>query len=166
MTREVITTALADSAYGNCLTTMRSSTGIMFCVNKTPVFTYSKRQNTVETSTYGSEFVAGKIAVEKILEYRYKLRMMGIKITQPTVLLMDNESMVKNCTLPSSTLKKKHNAIAYHKIREAVAAGIVKLAHVRSENNAADILTKALGPGPFYNLLKGILILRKADSND
>ncbi len=76
------------------------------CVNKTPIKWYSKRQNTVESATYGSELVAARIAVEMIIEYRYKLRMMGVKITEPSVLMVDNEAVVKNTTLPSSSLKK------------------------------------------------------------
>ena len=94
--------------------------GILLCVNKVPVKWYCKRQNTVESSTYGAELVAARIAVEMIMEFRYKLRMMGVKLDGPSVMLVDNEAVVMNTTLPSSTLKKKHNAIAYHKVREAV----------------------------------------------
>jgi hypothetical protein len=87
------------------------------------------------------------------------MRMMGFKITQPpSVLLVHNEAVVKNTSLPSSSLKKKHNAIAYHKVRVAVAAGIVKIVHVRSHENRADILTKPLSPEDHYCLVtKGIL---------
>jgi hypothetical protein len=62
------------------------------CVDKTPVKWYSKRQNTVESSTYGSELVASRIAIEMILEFRYKLRMMGIAINGPAVMFVDNEA--------------------------------------------------------------------------
>jgi len=108
---------------------------------------YSKRQNTVETSTFGSEIVALKIAVEMVEGLRYKLRMMGIQVDGPTNVFCDNESVVKNTTRPESTLKKKHNAIAYHRVREAQAAGIVRISHEAGETNLADILTKCL-PGP------------------
>ena len=156
-TRGVYITVYADSSHGSCLITRRSTTGILLAVNRTPILTYCKRQNTVESSTYGSEFVAGRIAIERILEYRYKCRMLGIRIEEPAVLLMDNEAVIKNTTLPSSTLKKKHNAIAYHKVREAVAAGIVRLAYVKSEMNRSDILTKPLGSHNMYQLTRGIL---------
>ena len=46
------------------------------------------------TESYGAEFIAGRIAVEKIMEYRYKCRMLGLRITQPSVLLLDNNSVV------------------------------------------------------------------------
>ncbi len=67
----------------------------------------------METSTFGSEFVAARIAVELIESLRYKLRMFGVPIDGPTNLYVDNESVVLNSTHPESTLKKKHNAIAY-----------------------------------------------------
>ena len=83
--------------------------------------------------------------------------MMGFKVTQPAVLFIDNLAVVTNTTLPSSSLKKKHNAIAYHKIRKAVAAGIVKIAHVPTKQNLADLLTKPVSPQELYALLQGIL---------
>ena len=154
---EVYITVYVDASHACDLVTRRSVTGILLCVNKTPIKWYSKRQNTVETSTYGSELVALRIAVEMVMEYRYILRMMGFTITKPSTVLMDNESVVKNTTLPSSVLKKKHNAIAYHRVREAVAAGIVRIAYIPSKENRADILTKPLNPQDYYYLLSGIL---------
>ena len=150
-------TVYADSNHGNCLVTRRSTTGIIVVIGKTIIYTYSKRQNTIETSTYGAEFVAARIAIEKILEYRCKARMMGIRMDEPAMLLIDNKSVVINSTMPSSTLKKKHNAIAYHKVREAVAAGFVKVAHISTKVNKADILTKPLGPQDYNNLLNNIM---------
>ncbi len=78
---------------------------------------------------------------------RYKLRMMGVHVDGPSNVFCDNESVVKNSTRPESTLKKKHNAIAYHRVREAQAAGIVRIAKEDGETKLADILTKCL-PGP------------------
>ena len=88
--------------------------------NNTPIRWYSKRQATVESSTYGSELVAARIAAEMVWELRYTLRSIGVPVEGPLYLLGDNKSVVTNTTLPSSTLKKKHNAIAYHKVRESV----------------------------------------------
>jgi hypothetical protein len=92
--------------------------------------------------------------VEAILELRYMLRMMGIKIEPTSNLLCDNQSVVINMQFPSSNLKKKHNAVAYHRCREAVAAGIVRVGHVRSEDNLADIMTKPKGPADYYRHLR------------
>ena len=71
--------------------------------------------------------------------------------------MSDNNSVVLNTTMPSSVLKKKHCAVSYHKIREAIAAGIVRFSHISSEQNYADILTKPLGPSSFYELVKPLL---------
>jgi hypothetical protein len=56
---------------------------------------------------------------------RYKLRMLSILLTGVTSVFCDNELVVKNSTALESTLKKHHNAIAYHHAREAQAAGII-----------------------------------------
>jgi hypothetical protein len=78
---------------------------------------------------------------------RYKLRMMGIPVDGSANVFCDNESVVKNTTCPESTLNKKHNAIAYHRVHEAQAAKIVRIAHKPGKTNLADILTKCLlGP--------------------
>jgi hypothetical protein len=63
-----------------------------------------------------------KIATELIQGLRYKLRTMGIPMEGPTRVKCDNMSVVHNTTAPQSMLKKKSNAIAYHFVREAVAA--------------------------------------------
>ena len=162
---EVMITCYVDASHGCDLIMRRSVTGILISVNKTPIKWYSKRQNTVESSTYGAELVTARIAVEMVMEFRHKLRMLGIKVQGPSVLLVDNEAVVKNTTLPSSTLKKKHNAIAYHKVREAVAAGIIWVAHDRTDLNIADILTKPLSPQSYYQLLNWVLLSRDSSGN-
>ena len=139
--------------------TRRSVTGILLFVNNTPIKWYSKRQNTLETSTYGAELVALRIAIELIIEYRYKLRMMGIPIEGASQVLCDNKSVVLSTSLPSSTLKKKHNALAYHRVREAVAAGIVKVSHIPGTENVADILTKPTDGPTFRKHLKSMLVV-------
>ena len=152
--KEVTITTFFDASLGCDMVTGRSMTGVLLFINRTLLKWYCKRQNTVETLTYGSELVAGKIATELIMEFRYKLWMLGVPVEGPSIMLGDNLSMVKNCTLPSSTLKKKHNALAYHRVREAVAAKVILLGHCTSEENYADCLTKALGGKVLYRLIK------------
>ena len=79
--------------------------------------------------------------------------MLGIPVEKKSVMMRDNMSVVLNTTIPSSMLKKKHNACAYHRVREAIAAGIIEFRHIKSEENVADILTKPLGPQTFARLL-------------
>ena len=97
----------------------------------------------------GSEFAALKIATEMVEGLRYRLRMMGVPIDGPVNTFCDNDSVVKNVTNSASTLTKKHNAIAYHKVRESVAADIQRIAYEPGKYNVADLLTKIL-VGPLF----------------
>jgi hypothetical protein len=91
--------------------------------------------------------VAARIAVEFIKSLRYKLRMFSVPIDGPTNVYCDNDSVVNNSTKPKSTLKKKHNAFAYHRVREAVVAGTIRIAWETTHTNISDMLTKCiLGP--------------------
>lgn len=76
----VSTHCFVDADHAGNRVTRRSQTGILIFVNGAPIIWFSKRQNTVETSTFGSEFVAMRISVELIEALRYKLRMFGIPI--------------------------------------------------------------------------------------
>ena len=138
------THCFVDANHGNDRVSRRSQTGILIFCNKAPIIWHSKRQNTVETSTFGSEFQAMKNAIELIEALRYKLRMFGVPIEGPTNVFCDNEAVYKNTSLPESTLKKKHHAIAYHRCREAVAAGTVRIAKEGTKTNLADLFTKLL----------------------
>ena len=108
------------------------------------IFWFSKKQNTIESSTFGSEYVAMRIAVEKVKALRYKLRMIGMPLGGPANIFADNESVVKSSMNPESTLSKKHVSIAYHLTREAFAANILNIYFVPSRENLADLLTKVL----------------------
>ena len=118
---------------------------LIFC-NMAPIIWYSKRQNSVESSTFGSEFVALRIAAEMIISLRYKLRMFGIPLDGPANVFCNNEAVYKSANNPTATLNKKRNAICFHKVRETVAAGIMIVHKEDSESNLADILTKSLPP--------------------
>ena len=100
-------TCFVDADHAGNKVTRRSHTGIIIFVNQAPILWYSKRQNTVESSTFGSEFVALKIAIELIESLVYKLRMFGVPIDGEARVLCDNESVVINSSHPESALKKK-----------------------------------------------------------
>ena len=105
--------------------TQRSYTGIILMINKAWVSSFSKRQNTVEAATFGSEIIAARLAKEKVQALRYKLRMMGINLDGPAIMRVNNGSVVSSVSVPESKLKKKHLSICYHAVREVIAAGII-----------------------------------------
>jgi hypothetical protein len=105
-------TVYVDADHAHDLVIRRSITGILMMLNNTPVRWVSKRQKTLESSTYGSELVVSRIATEFSLEVRFMLRSLGVDLDAQTLMLGDNVSVVFNTSVPSSFLKKKHNAIA------------------------------------------------------
>ena len=82
---------------------------------------------------------------------------MGVPIEEPTSVYCDNEAVVVCTTRPESTLKKKHNAINYHRCREAIAAGHIRVAWIDTNENLADALTKVLVGEKRHYLLTRIL---------
>jgi Reverse transcriptase (RNA-dependent DNA polymerase) len=150
-------TCYVDADHAGCLATRRSHTGVLIYVNRALILWHSKRQNTVEASTFGSEFIAAKTAIKLIEGLRYKLRMMGIPIDGPCDVLCDNASVVTNASKPESTLSKKHNSIAYHRVREAGASGTARFGHEPGISNRADMLTKCLA-GPKLRDLAGMTL--------
>jgi hypothetical protein len=72
-----------DANHAGNVVTQRSRTGILLFVQNSPIQRLSKRQNTVETSTFGSEFVALQTARDMIISMRYKLRMFGVPLNGP-----------------------------------------------------------------------------------
>ena len=101
-------TCYVDADHARDQLTRRSVTGIILLLNNTPILWVSKRQKTVETSTYGSELVASRIAIELIISMRYCLRMLGVKLEESSLLVGDNMAVILNTTIPTSAIKKKH----------------------------------------------------------
>ena len=150
-------TSLEDANLYHDYITGRAVTGIIHLLNKTPIDWYSKRQGTTETATYGSEFVSGRTTVEQIIDLRYTLRMLGVPLDGPAWMFGDNESVITSSTIPHSALKKRHEALAYHKVREAVASGIIYFCKIDGKENPADLLTTFRSHTRAWPLIKPLL---------
>ena len=155
--KSVKISCFVDADHAGNVVTRRSRTGIIIFVQNTPIIWYSKKQNTVESSTFGSELVAMRIAKDMLVALRYKLRMFGVPIDGPADVYCDNQGVVLNVSKPESTLNKKHNAINYHAVREAVAAQILRVGKEDTEWNLADLMTKVLTVDRRKQLLGSIL---------
>jgi hypothetical protein len=83
--------------------------------------------------------------------------MFGVPIDGPANVLCDNQGVVKNTSIPESVLNKKHVSIAYHAVREAAAAGILRVGKEDTETNLADLFTKQLSQGRRNQLLACIV---------
>jgi hypothetical protein len=144
------THCFVDANHAGDTENRRSQTGILLFCNSAPIIWHSKRQNSVEASTFGSESTALKNATEMIEALRYKLRMFGVPIEGPTNVFCDNEAVCKNSIRPESVLSKKHHSIAYHRNREAVAAGTMRVSKEGTDTNLSDLFTKVM-PAPKRN---------------
>jgi hypothetical protein len=139
--------AKVDADHAGDTTTRRSRTGYLVFLNCSPVHWKSAKQTSVESSSFGSEFIAMKQCCEYLRGLRYKLRMMGIPVNGPVYIQGDNQSVLANTSNPDSTLKKKSQSIAYHFVREGVARDEWRTTYVSTHDNEADLLTKLLPSG-------------------
>ena len=69
-------TIWVDADHAHDKVTCRSVTGVVVMLNNVIVKTFSKRQTTVESSTYGSEMIAARIATDMAVEIRHMLHML------------------------------------------------------------------------------------------
>src|SRR5210317_959564 len=91
-------TVYTDSNHAHDVVTRQSVTGVLLFLNNTPLKKISQRLETVETSTYGCELVATRVATEPILEYRNTLSLMGVELDGTCLLLGNNNCVVLNFT--------------------------------------------------------------------
>ena len=136
--------AYVDSDHAGDKVTRRSRTGSIVLVNNAPIYSYSKRQTGVETSSFGSEFIALKQCCEYLRGLRFKLRSMGIIVDGPCLIFGDNKSVLINSSIPYSVLRKKSNSIAYHFARDGCAADEWRVKYINTDDNIADMMTKPL----------------------
>ena len=152
--KRVVATSYVDANLNHDLLTGRSVSGVLHFVNQTPVHWFTKKQPTVETATYGSEFIAAKLAVEQIMAMRLTLRYLGVEVHGSTRLFGDNGSVVTSSSVPDSPLRKRHQALAYHYTREAIASGAVDFRHLPGVLNPSDILSNHWGYSQVWPMLK------------
>jgi hypothetical protein len=153
----VTTITYTDANLYHDILTGRSVTGILHFCNQTLVDWYSKRQATVETATFGSEFTAARIAVDQIIDLRTTLRYLGVPVNAKSFMFGDNQAVVTNSSIPHSSLNKRHNALSYHRVREMIAAKILGYYWIDGKKNPADIVSKHWSYPQVWHLLKPIL---------
>jgi len=161
----VTTSTYVDANLHHDQVTGRAVTAVLHMVNATPIHWYTKRQGTVETATFGSEFVAARIATDQIIDLRHTLRYLGVPLRHKSYLFGDNKSVVDSANIPTSVLTKKSTMASYHRVREAIAAGFIQFNWKDGKSNPADILSKHWEFGAIWPLLKPILFW-KGDTCD
>ena len=158
--KHVQTTHYVDANLHHDLATGKTVTAVLHFLNQTPIDAYTKRQSTVETATYGSEFVAARTAVDQIIDIRTTLRYLGVPIRDMSYMFGDNRSVVTSSTIPNSTISKRHHLASYHRVREAIAAKFISFHWKDGKSNPADILSKHWEFATVWPMLKPILFWR------
>lgn len=148
----------SDADYAACIDTRRSISGVILMLNNGPIIWSSRQQGIVATSTTNAEYIAAYEAAKEIVWTRQLLSNIGVKQEQ-TILNIDNvaaETLIKNPTFHKRT---KHIDVKFHYTRELIKNSSIKVQHVKSSDQLADILTKSLTRAKFENNRKLINLL-------
>lgn len=148
-----------DSDYASDIDTRKSVTGYVLKYFGGPIVWKSTKQATVATSTTEAEFVAASQACKETMWARQLLHELNAPPKQPTNIYVDNQGAIKLIVNNQIHSKSKHIDIKYMFVREVVQLGKVEIKYVRSEDNQADILTKALPRDRFEKLRSHLAIV-------
>ena len=140
--RPVSMTIFVDAEHASHVVSRRFQTGYFLFIMNGLMASFSKKQNTVESSTYGSELVALRIARDRIVAMRIKCKSIVIPLIGRANVYCDNQGVVMNTSIPESTFSEKHNSINYHVIHESAATGILRVDKEDTNTNWVDALTK------------------------
>ena len=111
-----------------------------------------KRQLTVSRSSAEAEYRAVAHAVAETVWLRQLLAELHRPIQQATIMYCDNISAVYMAGNPVQHRRTKHIEIDIHFVREKVALGQVRVLHVPTTTQFADIFTKGLATAPFIDI--------------
>lgn len=135
----------SDADFAGDINTRRSTTGYVFMFGSDVLAWCSRKQKSVSLSTTEAEYVAASMATTDLV---WHLRLLNellapVKLKTPT-LFVDNQSALKLIRNPQFHKRTKHIDVKYHYIREKYEEGMMNIEYVKSEDQLADIFTKAL----------------------
>jgi hypothetical protein len=138
-----------DSDWAGCVSERKSTSGCFFGLGSAVVSWFSRKQKSVALSSAEAEYMAASQASCEALWLRKMLiGLFGVQLRH-TVIYCDNQSFIKLSENLVFHDRSKHIEILYHFIRDYVQRGSVELQYISTEEQVADILTKALNMGKF-----------------
>ncbi|KAL1223412.1 Retrovirus-related Pol polyprotein from transposon RE1 [Cardamine amara subsp. amara] len=117
-----------------------------------PISWKTKKQKTVSHSSTEVEYRSMRKALNEVSWLKQLLEDLGFKKTAPIRLFCDTQVTIHISNNPVFHERTKHIESDCHAIRDAVLEGILKMVHVRTNEQLADLLTKALGRVQFHIL--------------
>jgi len=142
----------SDSDQAGDIDTRRSTTGVLFFLGNNPVTWQSQKQKVVALSSCEAEYIAATTAACQGIWLARLISELRGREAGATSLKIDNESAIALSKNPVFHDRSKHIDVRYHFIRECVEDGRVKTESVRTAEQLADILTKALTRERFCEL--------------
>ena len=129
-----------------------STSGNLLLMTGGPISWYSKKQAIVALSTSEAEYVALSAATQEAVWLRRLLTDLQVTLSEPTVLMEDNQGAIAIARNPTAHARTKHIDIRYHFVREAMQMGIIDLYYCPTKEMIADMFTKPLSRGQFESL--------------
>ncbi|XP_044380592.1 secreted RxLR effector protein 161-like [Triticum aestivum] len=149
----------SDSDHAGDLVDRKSTSGQVFFLGQNPVSWTSQKQKVVAISSCEAEYVAAAAATcQGIWLSRLVAELLGTKPEKFT-LLVDNKSAIALAKNPVFHDRSKHIDVKFHFIRDCVEERVLEIEHVGTQNQLADILTKALGRVRFFEIRQKLAVM-------
>jgi hypothetical protein len=142
----------ADSDWASDKDTRRSVTAYVFMLGGAAVSWASRLQPAVALSSAESEYMAASAAAQEAIHLRALLASLGFPQEDPTVIWDDSQGCIAMSKNPIQHKRTKHIDIRYHFVREAVERKDIKLCYIPTQEQLADLLTKAVPKGTVQKL--------------
>lgn len=134
----------SDSDWAGSVDDMKSTTGFCFSLGSGVINWCSKKQEIIAQSTAEAEFIAATAAANQAIWLRKILQDLCLKQQESTQIFVDNQAAISISSNPTFHGKTKHFKIKFYFLREIQKEGEVSLIYCRSEDQIADVFTKAL----------------------
>ncbi|GJV61790.1 ribonuclease H-like domain-containing protein, partial [Tanacetum coccineum] len=156
--------AYSDADWVGCPNTRRSTSGYCVFLGNNLLSWSFKRQLTLSRSSTEAEYRGVANAVAETCWLHNLLRELHTPLYSATLVYCDNVSAVYLSCNPVLHQPTKHNEIDIHFVRDLVVVGQVRVLHVPSRYQFADIFTKEL-PSALYEEFRSGLSVRCSPSN-